>query len=237
MVIRGFSGGGRRLSNLGRRWGADGLDAPSAFWKAQARRRSQLRVCGAVMGEGEARRGYPSAREFGHRHGEAFMVMKYEGIVITPGLGAHHVGGPVEWLWNSRDGVTPFYIQARDQVAEMAHADWHMDRYEPNYVPPVGSRIFVDMTRKRARALAVRRVEKFWDHPRLPLRSVFTSKPAAVEQFTEEAWQGGYSPDIIEVDSELHEYFKARAEGREVEVPEALKNERLPEPPSREGLR
>lgn len=90
-------------------------------------------------------------------HGEAFALMKYQ----------NKVTGRVEWLWNSRDGVTPFVIddplvppgevqrfeqrRAKGKVDEahepdpraMAHADWHEDAFLPNYVPTDGTRMFV----------------------------------------------------------------------------------------------
>jgi hypothetical protein len=90
-------------------------------------------------------------------HGEAFALMKYQ----------NKVTGRVEWLWNSRDGVTPFVIddplvppgevqrfeqrRAKGKVDEarepdprhMAHADWHEDAFLPNFVPTDGTRIFM----------------------------------------------------------------------------------------------
>jgi hypothetical protein len=79
-------------------------------------------------------------------HGEAYRLMKY----------VSEADGRVEWLWNSRDGVTPFMIIdnlgcARGLPASkgfrkpvMTHEDWQEDAFVPNFVPPVGMRIFVD---------------------------------------------------------------------------------------------
>jgi hypothetical protein len=88
---------------------------------------------------------------------EAFALMKY----------VNRATGRVEWLWNSRDGVTPFGIddplapaEALDAHAErrkaedfspavdidpsiMSHADWHEDVFVPNFIPTEGNRIFM----------------------------------------------------------------------------------------------
>jgi hypothetical protein len=91
------------------------------------------------------------------QHGEAFALMKYQ----------NKVTGRVEWLWNSRDGVTPFLIddplcpeghreRYRQRQANknfdprkepdpglLAHADWHEDAFVPNFVPTEGTRMFM----------------------------------------------------------------------------------------------
>jgi hypothetical protein len=113
-------------------------------------------------------------------HGEAFALMKYE----TKG-GAH-----VEWLWNSRDGVTPFGIEAHPEycsqvklelihgdfldegskeyqedyllAVEMHHTDFWLDRCLPFYRPSNGERVFVDFSEPRARAHYVGFVEQNW---------------------------------------------------------------------------
>lgn len=63
---------------------------------------------------------------------EAFMLMKY----VRKG------DGRVEWLWNSRDGVTPFGVDSLGPDGSI-HEDWHEDVFIPNFVPPAGMRIFV----------------------------------------------------------------------------------------------
>jgi hypothetical protein len=85
------------------------------------------------------------------KHGEAYKLIKSVSEL-----------GRVEWLWNSRDGVTPFCIidnlgcaaglKGKSAIGGFApsgkplmqHADWHEDTFCPNFVPPVGMRIFVD---------------------------------------------------------------------------------------------
>lgn len=48
-----------------------------------------------------------------------------------------------EWLWNSRDGVTPFVIPSADGSVRMKHVDFFRDVRAPFHVPPEGSRVFV----------------------------------------------------------------------------------------------
>ncbi|MCB8840196.1 hypothetical protein [Aurantimonas sp. VKM B-3413] len=78
--------------------------------------------------------------------GEAFCLMKYREPVD---------GGRVEWIWNSRDGITPFCVLDREQAGRSPregerpilwqHVDWNEDVRVPNWIPPVGSRIFADI--------------------------------------------------------------------------------------------
>lgn len=70
---------------------------------------------------------------FGWKCGDAYKLYKYQS----------NVTGLVEWIWNSRDGVTPFGLIGKDGT-EAQHVDWHEDLYCPNYVPAVGTRIFAD---------------------------------------------------------------------------------------------
>jgi len=140
-----------------------------------------------------------------HLSGDAFRLMRYEGA-----------GGRREWIWNSRDGVTPFVVPAMDG-GELTHGNWHLDRYEPHYVPAVGSRVFVDATEESMRPEAEEYVEKWWDDAQVPMREhpVFAplGKQGAVEHFVHEwisAW-GGHSPHLVVVTPALHAQFKARS--------------------------
>lgn len=134
------------------------------------------------------------------------MVMRYEGG-----------GGRRVWIWNSRDGITPFCVFL-DDGTELSHGNWHLDRYEPHFVPPVGSRIFVDMTEELARPKAVEYVDRYWDHPAMPMSEhpVFApmGRAGAIEHFVK-SWVsdwGGHSPCTVVVTEALHAQFKARAE-------------------------
>lgn len=67
-----------------------------------------------------------------------------------------------ERIWNSRDGVTPFCIACPScGKLEHYHEDWHNDRYAPlhqAFMKP-GERMFINMTKERAREYAVRNVD------------------------------------------------------------------------------
>lgn len=107
-------------------------------------------------------------------------------------------GKIVERIWNSRDGVTPFIVMTRDGSKQMTHVEWNRDEYRPDHVPQNGDRIFADMTREVARAYAVKRVERDWEHAGYPLSKMFPSKDAAIEHFVTE-WARPGAPDIITV--------------------------------------
>lgn len=70
----------------------------------------------------------------GWAFGDAFKMYKYQ----------DQETGLVEWIWNSRDGIVPFIIRSKDGN-ELKHVDMWEDVYLPNWVPPVGARIFVDI--------------------------------------------------------------------------------------------
>lgn len=146
----------------------------------------------------------PAPKSAGHESNDAFMLMRYEGP-----------GGRREWIWNSRDGITPFSVLSVDDV-ELHHGNWHLDRYEPFYVPAIGSRVFVDLTEDVARPLAQAYVDRHWENGDMPMseHSFFRSlgKEGSVKHFITEwvtAW-GGHSPHIAIVTEVMHEQFKAR---------------------------
>lgn len=152
--------------------------------------------------------GVPETPRPKHRSAEAYSVMRYEGV-----------GGRREWIWNSRDGVTPFTVLSIDGV-EMHHGNWHLDRYEPFHIPAVGSRIFVDMTEEFARPKAAQYVERHWDNAELPMsrHPTFSAlgKDGAVEHFVRQwisDW-GGHSPCVVVVTDAMQALFKARSENR-----------------------
>ena len=138
-----------------------------------------------------------------YKHGEAYCLMKY----------VDEATGEVEWLWNSRDGVTPFGIQSRaGNIA--SHADWHEDVKAPNFVPPVGMRIFIDMTEAMKEDWARKRVEEYWDHPEVPMSQHPylgpCGKEGAVKRLMESLKAG--EPSVVEVTTEMHAEFKRLAE-------------------------
>ena len=97
----------------------------------------------------------PTARDHGHTHGEAFMLMRY----------ACQECGKNQMVWNSRDGVTPFMIGCprTDCAGMMNHVDWRGDIYAPDYVPDNGERFFRDGTPDEAVAIMQKRIENMRD--------------------------------------------------------------------------
>lgn len=86
-----------------------------------------------------------------------------------------------ERIWNSRPRVTPFIIHCRECGGEMTHVDWHLDEYDPNYIPVVGDRIFVDCSREAAERFHRARIDQFWEHPDFSLKERFGTKAAALQ--------------------------------------------------------
>ncbi len=121
------------------------------------------------------------------------MLMKY----------ASKDGSVVEYLWNSRDGVTPFGLMSQDDETELYHAEWEKDIYCPNYVPSVGMRIFVRLTLERALEHATANVEKWWTDNN-GFRERFPDKAEAIKHFaiSYEHDYGDNSPDVITVTQE-----------------------------------
>ena len=104
-------------------------------------------------------------------HKEAYCLMKY----------ASKDGSVVEWIWNSRDGVTPFVITAQDGKTELAHVDWWVDNCVPGYQPLPGERVFVDFTREAAEQSARDLVERYWDDPQFTMAKQWPTREAAYE--------------------------------------------------------
>jgi hypothetical protein len=130
-----------------------------------------------------------------YQHAEAFCFMLYR-----------DTRGNEEWIWNSRDGVTPYGVRSREGY-EATHAEWHRDRCDPEHVPAVGDRIFVDLTIERAREHRRAYVERWWDSAvhgqRLCDR--FSTRQTAIEALAVADFEegGGATPDLIEVTAEM----------------------------------
>jgi hypothetical protein len=124
----------------------------------------------------------------GYLHSEAFCLMKY----------ATKDGTEVEYIWNSRDGVTPFIVRSRTG-AEMTHVDWRNDRRVPDYEPQIGERIFVDLTPMRARILTTEMVNRHWDQMPDDYRQGAGSKEDMIERIVAEDLKQPGQPDLIEV--------------------------------------
>jgi hypothetical protein len=134
-----------------------------------------------------------------HVHGEAFKLMTY----------ASGDRQTIEFIWNSRDGVTPFVVTARDGVTQLTHVDWHGDKYQPYRIPEVGERIFVDLTAARAVAAGRRNAERFWNDPAYPAAQDprYADVHDLARQLTAAYLEQPGSPDLVEVDEQLRSTF------------------------------
>lgn len=123
-----------------------------------------------------------------HIHAEAFCLMRYQS----------KDGRIAEWLWNSRDGATPFSIYSKDGLTELFHVEWHRDKYRPDHKPQKGDRIFIDLTIEKARDYTSQRCEEYWNN-RDPVSTQFESKAQAIDFFSAEMLHRG-APDILTVE-------------------------------------
>lgn len=69
----------------------------------------------------------------------------------------------VEEIWNSRDGETPYTVLLKSG-ALATHVEWSTMVARPKFIPPPGSRVFVDLTEGIARLNAQAYVAKIWDN-------------------------------------------------------------------------
>jgi hypothetical protein len=109
------------------------------------------------------------------------------------------VTGEIEYLWNSRDGVTPFTITSKDGNSAQ-HVNWEQDLYEPLHMPRIGDRVFVDLTLEHARVYRTRDVERFWDNGEFKMSNSYSSKEEAIEELAESDVKTEGSPHLIVVD-------------------------------------
>lgn len=92
-----------------------------------------------------------------HRHAEAFRRMQYRCEKC----------GQIEWVWNSRDGITAFIVNSRCCDVAAPHINWQEDQYLPDYEPLPGERFWRNGTPDEALAITRKRVESIpvaiWD--------------------------------------------------------------------------
>lgn len=132
-----------------------------------------------------------------YAHGEAFMLMRYECKPRSTPFGSKDGCGAVEIIWNSRDGVTPFGVDCRACGGEALHARWKDDVRAPDHVPELGSRMFVDLTPDRAKVLARKTAERYWEeYP--PSREEFATVDDLAAMLAGHQHQPG-TPDLVVV--------------------------------------
>ena len=135
-----------------------------------------------------------------YKHKEAFCLMRY--VCRTCGFS--------EWMWNSRDGVTPYGVKCRNcpNGAEH-HVNWRDDRRTgPDFVPPPGLRMFIDKTMETARqeaAARLRRVRQTTEPELATFRAMIPREGsmgwhARVDAIAKDIYRDGHQPHIIEAD-------------------------------------
>lgn len=100
--------------------------------------------------------------------------------------------GHRERFWNSRDGVTPFGTQCPScGQASLYHAYFGSDQYAPNHTPPVGQKVWIDMTRERAEQIVRQRIDMLRKHGQDTALI-----EASVKRHVESFFEHGTSPDM-----------------------------------------
>lgn len=136
---------------------------------------------------------------------DGFKLMKYRS----------DDGADEEWIWNSRGNVTPFIATLSNGKTAM-HVDWGEDKYVPDYVPPLGSIVFVDATEARLRPKAIEYVNKHWDRQPYPIREMRDgiTKDEAVDEFVDQWFGDGKQPMQVVVDEEFLAELKDARQNR-----------------------
>ena len=149
-----------------------------------------------------------SREDKGYQQPEGFKLMQYRDDAT----------GEVEWIWNSRNAVTPFVVRSRDGLRNMTHVRWNEDAYAPGWVPNVGDRIFVNLTIERAREHRRKYVERNWERVVYgeKMSDRWPTKEAAIEDLARADMEsfGLGTPDVVVVDAETRARFAKAAAQR-----------------------
>lgn len=98
--------------------------------------------------------------------------------------------GKVERIWNSRPRVTPFVICCSNCDGEMTHTNFSEDKFDPNYQPQKGERVFIDLPKELAKIKYKQNIEAQWDHKEHPMSEIFKTKEQALKSLMDQ-WQFG----------------------------------------------
>lgn len=122
-------------------------------------------------------------------------------------------------IWNSRDAVTPFVVHIDGELFE--HVDWAKDERVFDYVPRVGSYVFVDLTIEVAVQLRTKFVERWWNDPETPMAPRYPGQmPETVAlklAETDVAEFGGHAPHMLKVTADWVAGFLAGRRNREID--------------------
>ncbi len=148
------------------------------------------------------------------QHKESFRLMQYQD--------ENDPDGPIEWLWNSRDGVTPFMISSREPGdLLLKHINWQDDILAFQYVPGIGQRVFIDLTEKAGRSYLRLRIERRWElGGNLSMKSRYQTKQSAFDVLLPDTLKRveGHGPDIVVVDYEMQRKFVVEREERRAKL-------------------
>lgn len=132
----------------------------------------------------------------GYNHVEAFCLMTYR----------ERNGEKEVRVWNSRDGVTPFVIPIDDH--EYMHENWNDDKRDPEYIPEVGSYIFMDYTLSSLAAVYTEWARRHWSNQQFRLQFSYgretTPEEVGMERARDELKEAGEPPPrLVQVSEEI----------------------------------
>lgn len=131
--------------------------------------------------------------ELGPRNPHAFCLVRY----ITQDEKR------IETFWNSRDGLTPHHVtlELLGRSGVVAFRDDSQGVvYAPDHVPNIGDGMFVDFTKRSARAAAAAHVRTSWDHIMSDLYGA--SRRKAIDYYAD-LWYRSSGANIVYVDSRI----------------------------------
>ena len=103
-----------------------------------------------------------------------------------------------EFIWNSRNNVSPFTVRCRICDGSASHVNWSRDQFRPDFKPSKGMRYFADFTIERAHEVAEQFIKLLEE--RYP--DEFTDSSVREERrlaIVSDMMQGGCQMDLIEV--------------------------------------
>lgn len=65
-----------------------------------------------------------------------------------------------EFIWNGRNGVSPFGVSCRSCGNSATHIHFERDQFRPDFIPSKGMRYFTDFTKERALEVAKQKIEQ-----------------------------------------------------------------------------
>lgn len=120
-------------------------------------------------------------RNGGFLHKEAYCMMEYH-------CEKCHTS---EFLWNSRDGVTPFIIGCKKCGGEMRHINWGGDKRMVDHVPKKGERIFITLPKEVNDIYNRKRIEMYWEGKNYPMKERFATKEEAFKALSGDTLKEG----------------------------------------------